>query len=164
MKEDTEGINFHHVPEGKSPVLLLCLEQSCRECGDAADERNSAERALAAALVHHRIEQHHQHSKQGEHDFRQDSDVIHALRQPRQRLKCDHRATSLLANWVNGTSALWTAGSIAFNHSSGATPIASAITAAGHSAVRSRRFRSGNRLFSSCVTFPKNTRWYIQSK
>ncbi len=119
------------MPQNPRPGRLRLVERGSNR-RHRADQRDEAEQFLAAALVHQRIEHHDDHAEDRKHNFRQNADVFDALRQGLSHSGGDHWPTTLLATCANGASAVWTAGSIAFSHSSGATPITSAATAAGH--------------------------------
>src|SRR5450631_1585134 len=156
MEEDAESVNPHHV--GKGETGKLCLIHRCRNRAQRAQKSQASQCFLASAFVcciEQRIEHHQEHSENRKHDLRQNTNVIDALRDVVHKLDGEvHWLTNLLASCAAGARTFCTAGSMAFSHSSGATPIANAATAAGQSAVRSRAFKSGNVRLMSWVTFP----------
>ena len=154
VKVDAEPIHLDHPPE--SHAGELCLIQRGRNRRQGSQQRDPTQQFLAGALVHQRIEHHDEHAEQRKNDFRQDTNVFHALRHGLNHgcARRHHWPTTLLASCANGANAVWTAGSIAFSHSSGATPMTRAAAMAGSRAMRSRMSRSGRVSFTGCVIFP----------
>src|ERR1700686_484059 len=99
MKENTEGIELDRVAEAETPESPLRLVQTgCQTC-NRTQERDPAQRALAAPFVQDPVEQHDDHPEDREHDLRQDANVIGGWGDALHSLERSHHCpTSLLAN------------------------------------------------------------------
>ncbi len=74
MKEDTEGVDAHHVEE--RVAIILGLVSSGREPGQNADQRNDAQRLLGVVGGDDRIHHHDEDAEDAEHQLRKDPDVV----------------------------------------------------------------------------------------
>ena len=97
MEEDAEGVHSNHFPESESPELRLGLVDGCGQSGNRSDQGNSAERTLAAALVHDGVEQHDDHAEDRQHDLRQNANVVSGLGQRVRDLESRHYCPTALA-------------------------------------------------------------------
>src|SRR5579863_457680 len=102
MKEHAETVHSDHVPESHSWILRL--EQSRQQCRQRTDQCNRTESALTAALVHQWVEQHYDHAKNRQHNFRQNPDIIRGMGNDLRAVI--HRPTTLLASCENGANTL----------------------------------------------------------
>src|SRR5271169_3287908 len=129
MKEDAEGVDAHHVIE--SVAVVSGLEDGGRESREHADEGDYAERLLRVVCGDERIHQHDQNAEDGEHQLREDPDVVDGR---------NHRPITCKRAWVTSEAveaeactppkncfrANETEGSIECSQRFGATPMTSA--------------------------------------
>ena len=78
MEEDAEAVDSDHVREGKSRGPRHVPGRGQRD--ERSDKCEQAERLLALFFIDEWIEDHHYDSEDGEDQFGQNSDIVHALR------------------------------------------------------------------------------------
>src|SRR5437764_11337690 len=160
MKEDAELVGGNHVEPSRSGIVRLT--EGCPHGHECADECENARRLVTAARGQQRLNHHHDHAPDAQHELGQNADVtqirvrghLAVSVMARMCVRCAPAFVAEAALTEEGRSDCCTEGSIMRIHSGEATPIISATAMSGIRLMRSRPSASGSEAFTGSFTSP----------